>query len=154
MAWGALLLSDHSTDTAPSRKSSWCSFQYPSTLSPGSPLCPHWPCCCRSACPFLSANPGHSVLTLQMTWFRAYSNQKAHWASEPMNEQVINETKITASNSWKPRCLFLLLLRQAPQGKNKMHSFNSTDFASKDCCALRDPSGMQVMHQKQCESLS
>ena len=56
--------------------------------------------------------------------------------------------------SWKARCLFLLLLRQAPQGKNKIHSFNSIDFASKNCFALRDPSGVQVMHQKQCESLS
>lgn len=25
----------------------------PRTLSPGSHLCPHWPSCCRSACPFL-----------------------------------------------------------------------------------------------------
>ena len=33
------------------------------------------------------------------------------------------------------------------------HNFNSIDFASKDCFALRDPSGVQVM-QKQCESLS
>ena len=45
-----------------------------------------------------------------------------------MNGQVINETKITACNSWKARCLFLLLLRQAPQGKNKTRSFNSIDF--------------------------
>lgn len=69
----------------------------------------------------VSSSPDHSVLPLHAAWLRANSNQKAHQANQRMNGQVISATEIKAWNSREVRCLFLLLLRQALQGKNKIH---------------------------------